>query len=379
MSKTVMITTGESSGELYGALLASELKTLWPGVRVLGVGGERMRRAGVEVFSGIAGAFGLTEALSSYRAVKNTLNRTLRTMEEVLPDVVVLIDYPDFNFRVGRRAKELGLRVLYYVSPQVWAWRMGRVKDMAGFVDKMAVVLPFEEEIYRGSGISCEFVGHPVLDEMQAVPEDKDEAREALGLEPGRPYLALLPGSRRSELVRLLPVLLGTVRKFRKEYPDYGYVMPLAPNLDAGEFRGYITELEAEGVKVREGGAVLAYTASEAAVAASGTAALQAVFRDTPLVVIYRVFPLTYFLGRLILKVKYANIANLILGREAVPELLQGRANPEEIMAELRSIVPEGARRGRMLEDLRAVKAMFWGRNPSQRVAAMAGELGGWA
>jgi lipid-A-disaccharide synthase len=373
-----MIVTGESSGELYGALLAGKLKALWPDVRVLGVGGERMRQAGVEVFSGIAGAFGLTEAISSLSAVRNTYKETIRTMSDTSPDVVVLIDYPDFNFRVARKARELGVRVLYYVSPQVWAWRSGRVREMAGFVDMMAVVLPFEERIYRVEGIWCEFVGHPILDEMDSLEKDKNKAKEMLGLDVSRSYLALLPGSRRSELKRLLPVMLDVVREFKSEYPDYGFFMPVAPDIDMGNFKEYFDELRKEGVEAKKENAVLALTASEAAVITSGTATLQATFRNIPMVVIYKLFPLTYLVARLLIKAKYATIANLILGREAVPELLQRRANKREIMNHLRELISDGERRQRTIEDLESVRAYFRGKTPSLRVAEITGEMAGW-
>lgn len=374
-----MIVTGESSGELYGALLATEIKRRWPDARVLGVGGERMRQAGVEVFAGIAGALGLIEAVAAFKAVRETFNKTVRMLRESSPQLVVLIDYPDFNFRVAKRAKELGIRVLYYVSPQVWAWRRGRVRDMAGFVDWMALVLPFEEQIYREAGIPCEFVGHPVMEEIESLPADRDAARDMLGLEKGRPCLALLPGSRRNELTRLLPVVLEVVRKFKREYPDYGFIVPVAPNVEEDDYRDYFGKLREEGAVVRKVHAALAYAASEAAVAASGTAAFQGVLVGTPLVVIYKLFPLTYLVGKAIIRVKYANLANIILDRMVVPELLQGRANAGEIMGELRPLVSETAARKGMVEELGRVRAMFEGRRPSARVAEMAGQLAGWS
>lgn len=373
-----MIVTGESSGELYGSLLASEIKKLRPQVRIMGVGGEKMRRAGVEVFSEIASAFGLAEAISSYRKVKTTLNRTLAILEDVRPEVVVLIDYPDFNFRVGKRAHELGMKVLYYVSPQVWAWRSGRVHSMAEFVDKMAVLLPFEEPLYKNSGIPCEFVGHPIMEEMLSMPSDKQDARSILGLEPEKPYLAVLPGSRGNELRRLLPLMLEVVRKFKAQRPEWGFVLPVAPNVDMNEYSDGFGELESEGVHITKQNAVLVFTASEAAVVASGTAALQAVLRETPLVVVYKVAPMSYLIGKMLIKVPFINLANIILGREAVPELIQGRANANEVMSHLRKISIESPERVAMLDDLRTVKAMFEGKQPSVRVAQMVAGLAGW-
>jgi|Deesub1362A_J573_1020465.scaffolds.fasta_scaffold00004_60 lipid-A-disaccharide synthase len=372
-----MIVTGESSGELYGALLASAIKRFWPDMRVFGVGGERMKQAGVEVFAGIAGAFGLAEAVASYKTVRETFKKTAEMLKTLSPDVVVLIDYPDFNFRIARLAKTYSIRVLYYVSPQVWAWRKGRIKTIAEIADRIAVILPFEEALYKDAGIPCEFVGHPILDEINSIPEEKEAVKKTLGLDSARPVLALLPGSRSSELKRLLPVMLDVVKKFKKEFPDYEIFMPLAPNIDVSRYTAYIDKLREEGVKVEKENAVLVLSVSDAAVIASGTATLQAAFLQTPMVVIYKVFPLTYFIGRLILNVKYITLVNLLLDRAVVPELIQGRANPDTVMNELRRLLSDGSYREQMLNGLRAVKELFAGKTPSVRVAQMVGEMAG--
>ncbi len=374
-----MIVTGESSGELYGALLAGKLKSLWPDMRVIGVGGERMGRAGVELIAGVASSFGITEAVATYRAVKETFGRTVETIDSERPDVVVLIDFPDFNFRVGKEARKRGIKVLYYVSPQLWAWRRGRVKTMREISDRVAVLLPFEEGIYRDAGIPCEFVGHPALDEINLLPSEKGGLKEALGLDPSKPCLALLPGSRNHELRRLLPVVLDVVRRFKKEFPDYGFILPVAPNMDVGLFRPHMDALEAEGVALSTETAVMALSASEAAVVASGTAALQAAFVGTPLVVIYKVSPLTYLIGRmLIVGIKYVSLVNILMDRLVVKEFLQGDANSEAVMKELRLMLLDGSYRQKMLYDLRAVRGLFEGRAPSMRVAEIVGEMSGW-
>jgi lipid-A-disaccharide synthase len=300
-------------------------------------------------------------------------------LETTSPQLVVLIDYPDFNFRVGKEARRLGIRVLYYVSPQVWAWRSGRVRTMASFVDRIAVSLPFEEQLYQEAGVPCEFVGHPILDEMERIPADREQAKGILGLSRDVPYLAVLPGSRKSELRRHLPVLLDVVRRFRQEFPDYGFLLPLAQNIEENEYREGLNALDREGVRIIKGDAVLAYTASELAVVASGTAALQGVFRGVPLVVIYKASPLTFWVARLLVSVKYVNIANLIMNRPIVPELLQRRVNTPEIMGALRPLVPGGAGRERMLSGFGEVRKFFDGKSPSRRVAEMAGEVAGWS
>lgn len=378
MSKTLMIITGESSGELYGALLAGAVKSLWPDARVVGAGGQRMRRAGVELFAGISGAFGITEAVSAYKELRGTFKKTTEMLKEARPDVVVLIDYPDFNFRVAAAAKRLGIPVLYYVSPQVWAWRKGRVKTIAGLADRIAVILPFEEAIYRDSGIACEFVGHPVMDEISSLNLTKENSKGLLGIEQSRPAIALLPGSRAIELRRLLPPMLEAVRALRGDSQEYEFVMPLAPNLDISGFGAYIERAEREGIKVLRENALPALAASEAAVIASGTAALQAAFLERPMVVIYKVSLGSYLVAKSVLRVKYINLVNIILDRPVVPELIQGKAKADNILGELRQLLSDGARRREMTASLGEVKAMFEGKRPSVRVAEIAGEIAGW-
>ena len=374
-----MIIAGESSGELYGSLLARELMSAWPGVRVIGVGGEKMRAAGVELVSGITSVFGLVEVLSSIKTVRETLHKTIEAMRGMRPQVVVCIDYPDFNFRVAEEAKRLGLQVLYYVSPQVWAWRRGRIKTLARIADRMAAVLPFEEDVYRGSGLKCEFVGHPITDEIASLPMEKSAARAALDIPADTPALTLMPGSRQSELKYMLPLFLQVARKLRAGYPAYRLLMPLAPNLDAGRYAQELAEFEREGVTVLRGvNAVVALAASECAVITSGTSSLQATLTGTPMVIVYRLIPLTYWIARLILKIKYITITNLVLGRPAVVELIQGRANEPEVMAEVHRMLNDARYRKAMLDDLGEVRGMFASKHPSRRVAAIIGEMAGW-
>ncbi len=338
-----------------------------------------MRQAGVELFSGIESSFGFTEAISTYRTVKETFNKTVQKLKHERPDVVVLIDYPDFNFGVGREARRVGIRVLYYVSPQVWAWRRGRVKTMTEVANRIAVLLPFEESIYRDVGLPCEFVGHPILDEINLLPNDRKELKTRLGLDPEQKYIAVLPGSRRHELKRLLPVLLGVMKKFKKEFPEYGFVMPIAPNMDTMKFSSQLEACENEGAVILKESAVPAMASSEAAVVASGTAALQAAFLGTPLVVIYKIFPLTYYIGRtFILNVKYISLVNILLDRPVVKELLQGRANVSNIMEELRKMLLDKEYRESMFSSFEDVKSLFADMRPSMRTAEIVGEMAGW-
>lgn len=418
---TVMIIAGESSGELYGSLLARELKQRDPDMRVIGVGGQRMQEAGVELISAISDAFGLVEAVASLQKIKETYKRVVAAMKEQSPRVLVLIDYPDFNLKVAGKAKSLGIQILYYVSPQVWAWRKGRVKKIAKLVNRMAVILPFEEKLYRDAGVPCEFVGHPIMEEIEAVlkstvisqqslKKDKNQIpitndqwpvtndlkdsdqcpvtndlkysalrscfKSSLGLDPDKPLLSLLPGSRPHELQKLLPVMIEVIRKIKndsafKPFKEYQFCMPLAPNTDELKYSLFFAQLNKEGVAIRKGESVKVLAASDLAVVASGTATLQTAFLEVPMVVVYKLSPLTFHLGRRIVKVTHISLINILSGRTVVRELLQEEANPEEITKELERILIETEYREDMLRQYRTVREQFQGMSPSRRVAEM--------
>lgn len=393
--KTVMIVAGESSGDLYGSLLAKALKKIWLDVRLVGIGGEKMAAAGVEIKAGITSALGLTEVISSINRIRSSLKAAKKNLIETSPDVVVLIDYPDFNFRVGRAAKKHGTKVLYYVSPQVWAWRKGRIKTMSEFVDRMAVILPFEEGLYKKAGIPCEFVGHPAMEEIEQYEDRMQNAeyrsqngkssitnsrRLSVNQQSAlkNPLIALLPGSRPNELKTLLPVFIEVARILKKDLPACRLVLPIAPNIDIADYSEYIARLEQEGVDISKGKAIETLVSSDAAAIASGTATLQAALLAAPMVVVYKLSPLTYSIGKNILKVKYISLANIIAGRGIVSELIQGRANAVEITAELKRILTDSRYRTDMISSLEEIRWAFSGKRPSQRVAEMTGELAGW-
>lgn len=373
-----MIVAGETSGELYGALLADALKKKVPHLRIIGIGGERMQAAGVELLSGIASAFGLTEALSSLKALKETFRKASEAFRKSRPSVLVLIDYPDFNLRLAAEARKQNIPVLYYVSPQVWAWREGRVKKIAKLVDRMAVILPFEEKIYRDTGLAAEFVGHPILDEMLQIQPDKKTLKAELGLDPEMPLLALLPGSRPHELQRLLPLLLDAVKQANYELPGYQYCLPFAPNTDLIQHKALIDCLQHEGVMINKGKSLKTLAASDYAVIASGTATLQAVLLGLPLVVVYKVFPLTFWLAKRIIKVKHVSLVNILSGSEVVRELLQKDATVENIMLELKRLITDSAYRAEMQKSYDDVRRVFIEKHASDRVSDMVIEMAGW-
>jgi len=398
-----MIVTGESSGELYGSLLVKELKNKWPDVHIIGVGGERMNKAGVELISSISDAFGLVEVISSISKIKASFNKAVEALKKFRPKVLILIDYPDFNLKIAKVAKPLGIKILYYVSPQVWAWRKGRVKKIANIVDRMAVILPFEEKIYKDAGEKCEFVGHPILEEIEAVLESpvnshqsltdnppipplakggKGGFKATLGFDPAKPLLSLLPGSRPSELNRLLPLMIDVIRRFKSDSEinskaDYQFCIPLAPNTNEQKYRIYFDTLRKEGVVIKKGESVQVLAASDLAVIASGTATLQAAFLEVPMVVVYKLSPLTFQLGKRIVKVTHVSLVNILSGKAVVKELLQEKANPEEVIKELKKIIFNMEYKENMISHLRKIKEPFLEKKPSQRVAEIVMEMAG--
>ncbi len=381
-----MIIAGESSGELYGAFLARSIKSSFPEARISGVGGDRMAEAGVELIARISSSFGIVEVLRTYRTLRSTFRKAVEALTTFKPQLLVLIDYPDFNLRLAAEAKKKGIKILYYVSPQVWAWRRGRIYNISSLVDKMAVILPFEVDVYRETGLPCEFVGHPVMDEIREIIgfegfglQDvgssalKARMRLKLGLDQDRPVITIMPGSRRHEISRLLPVLSRAMSELQKRYPDYQYVIPVAPNVDRNLFEGATLP---KGCLLIPGKSIEALAAADAGVIASGTSTLQAALLGVPMTVVYKMSPLTMFIGRLVVKVKYVSLVNLLLEKSAagetglrIKELLQDNASAANIVSEVGRIIDERSYRDEMLMQLERVRELYKGKSASARVA----------
>ncbi len=376
--KKIFILTGESSGELYGSLLARALKTRWKNISIAGVGGEMMKREGVELISEISGAFGLFELVSKLQKIRDTFNSVVNHILNEKPDVLVLVDFPDFNIKVARAVKHSGIKILYYVSPQVWAWRRKRVHTIAELVDRMAVILPFEVDYYKDTEMPCEFVGHPIVEEIEMIKGSKEFIKEQLGLRPDTPCLALLPGSRDSEMKRLLPVVEGVVDLFRRDDSGYQFIMPIALSIDRDKYSKQLNGLAYKGVKLVRGDAVKVLSSSDLALVASGTAALQAALLEIPLVVMYKMFPLSFWLGKMIIDVKFINLVNIMMDEEIIKEMLQGKANPGDIYNELKRAASDDNTRQWMIDNFRKVRGLFANKNASERVSIIIGELGGW-
>jgi lipid-A-disaccharide synthase len=363
-----MVVAGEASGDQHASELVAELKHQRTDLRFFGMGGSKLAAQGVELVYGAheVSVMGFTEVLPKLRRILQVMKGLERCAEERRPELAILVDIPDFNLRLARTLKRLGIRVVYYISPMVWASRKGRVKQIAQRVDRMLCILPFEEEFYRGEGVSAQYVGSPVLEQMPplAPPE---EFRRRLGLDPSRRTLALLPGSRMAEIRRILPAMVKTAARLARKHPGLQVVVPVAPSIAREEITA---RFEGSGVTpvLVDGQAPEAVGASDAAVVASGTAALEAGLMARPFVVVYRVSLLTGLIARLILRVAYVSLVNLLAGRRVVPELLQGKMKPELIAAEVEQLW-EGPARAEQLRGLAEVRQKLGEPGAAKRAA----------
>jgi len=367
----VLISCGEASGDLYAGALMRALQAGGP-VEASGLGGGHLASAGatlIEDYRGLS-VTGLTEAVSVLRRSWQTLRSLDDAARRIRPDVFVAIDFPDFNFRLLPRMRRLKVPIVYYVSPQIWAWRPARMHTLRQYVDRMLVIFPFESELYERAGVPCEFVGHPLVD-LARPSRSKAEVLAAAGLHTERPTVALLPGSRANEVGRLLSSLVEAARLMQSTVPSLQFVIARAPSLDDSLFEPARAAAQAGlplAVLERSADDVLA--AADAAVTASGTATVQAALHGTPLVVVYRLSRPSFLLARAFVKVRAAAMVNLVAGRHIVAELIQQDCTATRIAEEVLPLVTDPSRAAAMRRDLADVRARLGGPGASARAAA---------
>ena len=366
----IMISCGEPSGDLYAGALAAELLKLEPAAAIAGFGSERLRAAGASLirdFQGLS-VTGLTEALRVIPRSWQNYRALLRAADSERPDVFVPIDFPDFNFFLARAMHKRGVPVVYYISPQLWAWRRGRLKTMQRVADRVLVIFPFEAPFYEQAGVPVTFVGHPLL-ELTRPPASREVFMREHGLDPARRLVAILPGSRRNELHAILPDLVRSVRIIAERIPTVQFVLARAPHL-SDELFAPLADLDAASRPVIVEGETDAVLASaDVAILASGTVTVQAALHGCPMVVVYRLGALTYTVGKPFVHVDTYAMVNLVAGRKVVPELIQEAFTPEAVAAETLRVLNDPVHAAAVKADLAAVRARLGTAGASRRAA----------
>ena len=367
----VMISCGEPSGDLYAGALAAEILQQEPSALIVGFGGDRLASSGatlIENFSGLS-VTGLLEVVRILPRTYAIYRQLVEDAEQHPPDVFVAIDYPDFNFALARALKKRGVPVVYYISPQLWAWRPRRMNTMKRIADRVLVIFPFEEQIYRQAGVAVEWVGHPLFD-VTPPREPRGDFLAALGLDAERPVVALLPGSRTNEVREILPDLLRAAALVRRDVPGVQFVLARAPHLADALFEpaSTIASNQRDIVTIR-GRADDVLASADAAVVASGTVTVQAALHECPMVVVYRLSPLTYRVGKPFVHVDTYAMANLVAGRRVVPELIQDAFTPQAAASEIVRLLTDRAHASAMRRELREVKQRLGDSGASRRAA----------
>jgi lipid-A-disaccharide synthase len=373
--RRIMIVAGEASGDIYGADLVQKALSLDSGLHFFGIGGSRMREAGVTtlVDSADIAVMGLVEVFKHFGVISAAFLTLKKILQKDPPELLILIDYPGFNLRLAKVAKKTGVKILYYISPKVWAWKAGRVRKIAATVSHMAVIFPFEVPLYEKAGVPVSFVGHPMLDLVNVVV-NREEAAASFGLDPSRKTVGLFPGSRRSEIERILPAILAAADRLQKGFPDLQFVLPLAstlceedirPHLNCSGFTPIITSDRIHDL----------IRACDAIISVSGTVTLEIALVGTPMVIIYKLAPLTYQVARRVVKIKHIGLCNIVADRSIVKELIQEQANPEAIAAEITLILSDETYRTTMNTDLASICEKLGGGGAALRTASLALDL----
>ena len=362
----LLVVSGEPSGELYAALLVRHLRERRPGLDVFGLGGDRLQAEGATLLAHVRdlAVVGLLEVLSHLRQIRGVFRSVLAEVDREPPAAAVLVDYPDFNLRLARELHRRRIPVVYYVSPQIWAWRGGRIRTIRETVARMLVIFPFEEALYREAGVPVEFVGHPLVDRLHPAP--RADFLRGLGVSPERDVVAVLPGSRPKEIAHNLPGLAGAIALLRDWRPDLEFLLPLAPAIEPGLLEPHLRGLP---VRLVPQGAQDVLATCQAAMVASGTATVEAALLGAPMVVVYRLSRLTHLLGRRFVKLPHVAMVNLIAGKRVVKELIQDDFTPEKVAGEIRSLLEQPARREAMKQDLAEVRRRLGEPGASGRAA----------
>ncbi|MCK5732607.1 MAG: lipid-A-disaccharide synthase, partial [Candidatus Latescibacteria bacterium] len=366
---------GEASGDLHGAHLVAAIRRRGIEATCFGIGGDRMAGEGVELLrhTNEMAIMGFVEVVRHLPFIRTVLREIETALDTRRPDLVILIDYPGFNLRVAKMAKARSIPVLYYIAPQVWAWGASRMEKIVERVTRMAVILPFEEPLFQRFGMDAQFVGHPLLDRVE-VRGSKTEFFRAHGLEEGRPLIGLLPGSRHQEIERLFPAMLEAVGKLRAQGMDVQAVVGAAREIPSEMLDAVMRKVGVQAKRI-EGATYEVMAHSDLLWATSGTATLEAAILGTPMLILYRASFLSYLIGRMVVKIPYIGLPNIVAGRKIVPELIQREVRAERIATQAMAVLSDAGERRTMQEGLAEVRAKLGEKGASERVAGIVGEM----
>ena len=371
-----MLIAGEASGDMRAAGLARALKELDPSLRLTGIGGEYMRKAGVECFTDITelAVIGIAEVIKNFSRIKKVFDQTLKQIDTTHPDAVILVDYPGFNLRLAREIKKRGIKIIYYISPQVWAWREKRVLKIKKLVDRMIVLFPFEQDIYNKYGMKVDYVGHPLVDEI-VVDKGQAEVLKTLGLSVSKTTIGLMPGSRAKEVERHLPCMLEAAQMLFKKNHERQFILLKSSSIPLKLIESIISKCHCERseaiflktlpLKIYDGPIYDGINAMDAVVVASGTATLECALLKKPMVIIYKTSWLTYAIAKAVIKIPYIGLVNIVAGKKVADELIQNDANAVNIVNSLESALHNH----QIIEDLAAVKSSLGEPGASLRAA----------
>lgn len=372
---TVLFSAGEASGDRHAANMFLELKKHLPDAGGIGMGGAKMKEAGIDVRydSSQIAVIGLVEVIRHYGEIRRALKLMRQILSTERPDLLVCVDYKEFNFKLAQFAKSIGIKVLFYVSPQVWAWRPGRVKKYGEVIDMMAVIFPFETAYYQAENVPVRYVGHPSVDKVH--PQfGKREDMARFGLDDTKPVVGLLPGSRTGEIRRMLPVMLKAAELIANRHPQVQFLLPQADSIGDELLQTYLAS-SSLAIQVIQGQSYDAIQCCDAVMTKSGTATLEIALLTVPMVIVYKLAPITYWLGRLLVRTPFIGLPNIVAGKSIVKELIQHEASPENLAAEISRILSDDAYAAEMTANLQQVKTLLGQGGGSKNMALLAAEM----
>jgi lipid-A-disaccharide synthase len=374
-SLTILFSAGESSGDQHAANMFLELKKHQPDIKGFGMGGAKMVQAGIDIrydSTGIA-VIGVVEVIKHYGEIRRALKLMQQIVSTERPDLLVCVDYKEFNLKLARYAKQLGIKVLFYVSPQVWAWRPGRVKVYGKAIDMMAVIFPFETAYYDAENVPVRYVGHPSVDKVHPQ-HGKAEDMTHFGLDEKKPVVGLLPGSRANEIKRMLPVMMGAAEKLQAGLPGIQFILPQADSIGDDLLEDYMSQSPIE-ITVIKNQPYDVIQCCDVVMTTSGTATLEIALLTVPMVITYKLATFTYWLGRWLVKTPFIGLPNIVLGKGIVKELIQHEATPDNLAAEVKRILTDKAYADEMRDNLSQVKKQLGQGGGSKNMAELALEM----